>query len=521
MARYRERLDARAWAAAHHARLPAFDEVADRRAMRGSGDRWLAFCRSLRVPAGHPRAGGPMDISWFAGPVARALDSEATRAVVCCARKNGKTGAVGALIAWAVQECPPAWRGQVVSVRRENAQETILAVRGLVDVLGLSVKVTGHRVRGPAGQECKVTAASDGAGHSVGLDMVIIDEAGLMKARHGPVVGAFESSLSGRDGLAVYTSIRGDSPIMEAALADDEAIVVLHEAPRGCALDDEAAWHAANPGLRTGAKSVAFMRSAARRARKAPSAERAFRSLELNQRGRADVRDELLKPETWAACQRPRDELPARDGPCCLGLDLGGSWSNTAAVAYWPRTGLLECQSAVPSSPSLADRGMRDGDEDRYVRALADGRLWVHEGLVVDGAVWASQVREWSAGWDVRAAGADRYKRADVLTSLGPDWPVPMVWRGTGAHAKADGSADVRAFQVAALSGALWVDRADDVLGAAVRDCRLRFDAGGDNAALDKSRWTARIDASQAAVIAVGLAASLGLMREDDGEALW
>ena len=79
----------------------------------------------------------------------------------------------------------------------------------------------------------------------------------------------------------------------------------------------------------------------------------------------------------------------------------------------------------------------------------------------------------------------------------------------------------MRAFQTAALSGRLFVDMADDILGAAVRDCRLAFDAGG-NPALDKSRWTARIDAAQAAVIAVGLASALGLaVVEDEAEEIW
>ena len=515
MARYRENQAARAWSAAHHARLPDFDQVEGRRSMRGSGADWLRFASGLVVPAGHRLAGQPMDIGWFAEPVAAGLDNpDVSRVAVVCARKNGKTAGAGALVVWGVTACPPGWRGQVVSVRRENAARTVASARGLVDALGLSVRVTGSKLTGPAGQECVVAAASDAGGHSEDLDLVVVDEPGLMRPRHAAVVGAFESALGARDGLAVFTSIRGDSALMEEVLADEDAIVRLYEAPRGCALDDEAAWAAANPGLGA-AKSYAFMRREVRKALRSPSAERRFRSQELNQRGRVDVRDELLAPERWAACQRP--ELPAREGPCTLGLDLGGSWSLTAAVAYWPRTGRLECQSAVPSVPDLEARGTRDGDADRYVRAAAAGRLWVHDGLVVDGRAWSHQVRAWSDGWDVRGCGADRYRRSEVLTALGPDWPVTVQWRGTGRGSKADGSADVRAFQTAALSGRLAVDQADDVLGAAVRDCRLTFDAGG-NPALDKSRWTARIDAAQAAVIAVGLAAALGLLVEDDGD---
>ena len=81
-------------------------------------------------------------------------------------------------------------------------------------------------------------------------------------------------------------------------------------------------------------------------------------------------------------------------------------------------------------------------------------------------------------------------------------WPIE--WRGTGAHAHADGSHDVRAFQRWVLSGRLRV-RQSLVMRAAVAGSVLRFDGAG-NPAICKVKQNARIDVLSAGVIACGLA---------------
>ena len=56
-----------------------------------------------------------------------------------------------------------------------------------------------------------------------------------------------------------HISIRGDSPLFREILENPTVISHAYSAPDKCALDDEAAWRAANPGLGT-IKSVAYMR---------------------------------------------------------------------------------------------------------------------------------------------------------------------------------------------------------------------------------------------------------------------
>ena len=90
------------------------------------------------------------------------------------------------------------------------------------------------------------------------------------------------------------------------------------------------------------------------------------------------------------------------------------------------------------------------------------------------------------------------------MDEAGLGWP--MVWRGHGCvSAKADGSADVRAFQSWVLTGKLKMEN-NLMLASALKEAILRRDGAG-NPALDRSRRVGRIDALSAAVIAVGLAA--------------
>ena len=464
---------------------------------------WDDWWRGLVVPLGHPNAGQALDIGWCAD----ALAPDAPRAaLVSCARKNGKTSAVAARI---LHGCcngeNPAWRAGVASLRTENAAETLDLVRGLLpQVAEPSVRVYKDRVIGPRGI-ARISSTHAGAGHSAGFDWAVMDEMGLMPARMLALLGAMRTALSARDGAMLGVGVQGDSPVMREMLADPETLVTMHAAPLGCRLDDEGAWYAANPSLGF-AKSIDYMRREAARAARSREAERQFRTLDLNLAGSTDaVGAELLDALEWRACLA--HELPPAEGPCTVGVDLGGSWSLTCIAGYWPRTGRLELRYAFPDTPALEDRGLQDGDPDRYTDAVSAGRAIVTPGRVADvGALIGWAMGDWG---EVVGLGADRYRRSEALTKLAtlPNCP-PFYPRGTGAGKTADGSHDVRSFGDAARGGRLAALADDRILTCAVRDTRLRFDPAG-NPAIDKSGWTARIDAVAAAVIAIGLAALL------------
>ena len=101
--------------------------------------------------------------------------------------------------------------------------------------------------------------------------------------------------------------------------------------------------------------------------------------------------------------------------------------------------------------------------------------------------------------------GADRYRKEEVLGYLEAaevDWPV--VWRGQGKSATADGSADIRLFQRAVLDRWLHPTPGRLMVHAIAESALVRDPLG--NPAIEKARQRGRIDPLSAAVIAVGLA---------------
>ena len=94
------------------------------------------------------------------------------------------------------------------------------------------------------------------------------------------------SAVSAKAGKFLSLSVHGDGPFIPEILErkGSAGLAVHHyHAPEGCALDDEAAWDAANPGIKAGIKSIDYMRSEARRVAVTRSDESSFRALDLNQ----------------------------------------------------------------------------------------------------------------------------------------------------------------------------------------------------------------------------------------------
>ena len=102
----------------------------------------------------------------------------------------------------------------------------------------------------------------------------------------------------------------------------------------------------------------------------------------------------------------------AREGPCFVGLDAGGSSSMTAAAAYWPQTGLLEVRGAFPSVPDLKARGTKDGVGNAYHEAYDRGELVVFAGMVTPLGDFTRALVSDLAGCDVRSGASDQYRRS-------------------------------------------------------------------------------------------------------------
>ena len=482
--------------------------------------KWAAA--KLVVPPGHPKAGQPMELpSYLVEFFADALKPDCMESLNCLARKNSKSGAVAVLLlAHLVGPLMrPGWRAGVASLSRQKAGELRLQVESIADASGLKDIRFWHRsapsITAPGGS-VDILAADANSGAASGFDLAIVDEIGLLKEKHRALVNSLRSSVSAKGGRFMALSVFGDGPFVPEILArrnDPSVCVHLHQAAEGGALDSEEAWHAANPGLKIGIKSMNYMRAESRRVLATPADQASFRALDLNQP--ATPSSELLATvNDWRRCVVSPGALPARDGECVVGFDLGGSASMTALAAVWPETGRLECFGAFPGTPSLAERGVADGVGDTYVQMEARGELKVYAGRITPVGEFLTDCANRLAGQRILAAAADRYRKEEGIQALeAAELRWPMHWRGQGAKSTADGSADVRAFQKWTLQ-ALFSAVDSLLLEHGLKNAVIRRDGGG-NPALEKAKMRGRIDICSAAVMAAGLAERLrGLRRE-------
>lgn len=520
--RYRARKKARASVE----RAEAVAAKAGRPLVSALADAVAAWAEArLKVPVGL-RAGQPFRLLPFQRSfLADALAPGVRTACLSTARKNGKSGLVAAIILAALLDDGPLhrarWRGLAVSLNARLSGELWGQCREIAAASGISTLTFhggAHRaIVGANEARVEFLATGRSAGHASGADLALFDELGLTSDRDRALLDGLRSSVSAREGgrlLAI--SVRGRSPLLdemrERAEAGEPGVVFhLHAADPGAALDDRAAWKAGNPALGE-LKEESYMATAAREAQAAPGSAPGFRALDLNQSVAPDEVP-LLDLDTWRRCVVV--EAPPATGEAVIGLDLGANASMTAAAVFYPSTGRFEAHGLFPGIPTLAERAERDAVGSLYQQMVDRGELEIAPGVRVPPVgVWLAglMTRAQADGARVVAVIADRYRQSEAKDALGgvPGiQQVRVVFRGTGAHAKADGSADVRAFQAECAEGRLKA-RSSVLMTAALRGSRLRFDEGG-NPALDKREQRGRIDAASAAVLAVGYGRSLRL----------
>ena len=365
-------------------------------------------------------------------------------------------------------------------------------MKEIAEASGLDVKVRRSPYPGTiesATGSLDTLSADRSAGHSAGYDVVIVDETGLFPLRARDLLAGLRSSVSARGGKIRHISIRGDSELFAEILDNPAVVSHVHAAPDDCAIDDEAAWRAANPGLGS-IKSIEYMKNEVTRVAGVASDEPSFRALDLNL-AIAPSREMVCTPDDLRACFA--DSIECR-GPAYVGLDIGEAGSGTAAVAFWPVTGAVRTWLSFGAVPDLAARGKRDGAD--YLAMQRRGELRTYPGRTVPIAAFVADLKSDLAGADVRQAVADSYKADGLRDAL--SWPLTIMRSGTGP----EGSQAVRAFQRRVLTGGLSM-LGNLSLSSAIKESTLRRDGNG-NPAVDRARSAGRIDVLSAAILAVG-----------------
>ena len=433
--------------------------------------KWAAS--TLKVPPGHPLAGQPMALQPFAEDFLRASWG-AHESALSVARKNAKS-AICAILALGHLAGPlrtPGWRGAVASITKEKAGELRNQVAAIAEASGLDLRIRRSPYPGaiisPTGT-LETLSADRSAGHASSFDLVVIDETGLMPERARELLAGLRSSVSAKAGRIVHISVRGDSPLFAEVLSNPTTVTRIFAAPDGCALDDESAWAAANPGLGT-IKQVSYMRAEVERIRGAPHDEPSFRAFDLNQ-NLDPTREMICSPDDLRACFV--DDPPARQGPCFIGLDIGEAVSSTAAVAIWPACGRVETWQAFGDVPPLAERARRDSAP--YQAMAERGELRTFPGRVVKPDAFLADLQTDLSGCRVTSVGADSYKDSEIkdfFDRAAVRWPIDFRRVGAGK----DGGRDVRSFQRLVLQRKLVMSE-NLSLVSAIAKSTLRRDA--------------------------------------------
>ena len=241
------------------------------------------------------------------------------------------------------------------------------------------------------------------------------------------------------------------------------------------------------------------MRAEVERIRGAPGDENSYRAYDLNQ-PLSPTKEMIFSPDDLRGCFV--DELPEREGPCYLGIDIGEATSATTCTCIFPATGRTEFWMAYGDTPPIAERTKRD--DAPYVQMVQRGELRLYPGRVVHPDVFLADVQADLAGCRVAAAAADGYKDSEIrdfMDRAAVRWPTEFRRVGAGK----DGGRDVRALQRLVIQKRLAM-RESLALVTAISKSIIRRDPNG-NPGLDKSTSRGRIDLLSSTVISAGLAA--------------
>lgn len=468
--------------------------------------------QGLTVPQG-PLAGEPVTLAGFQRQFIEGAFADGVNiGCLSVGRGAGKTALSGAL---AVTHLLGQWDAQaqreiVISARTLDQARTCFRfcasfVGDREDVIirrGNVLEIEYDDGNGP--HLLKAIASSGKTALGGSATLAILDErAAWPDGRGDELESALLTSLGKRDGkaLLISTSAPDDGNAFSRWLDTPPSgcYVQEHRAAPDLAADDWPSLLQANPGVpeNIGPSKDWLLRAAAQAIARGGNALASFRNLHRNERINTEARALLIELDQWQACEV--DDQPPREGPVCVGLDLGASASMTAAAFFWPHTGRLEVLGWFPDDPSLAIRGVNDGVGRRYQEMADRGELRTMTGRTVPVAGWIAQVLGHVAGESIATILADRFKQGEVQDGLAAaGYRGPVTWRGFGWR---DGAEDITRFQRAVYDRQIAAPKSL-LLRAALSDAVCLSDPAG-NLKLAKGRSLGRIDPAAAAVLAV------------------
>jgi phage terminase large subunit-like protein len=404
-------------------------------------DRVLAFLESLPIVSGI-RAGEQMEVLDFQRQFVRAVyepvDNSGKRlvrlAALSVARGNGKSALLAGLsLAHLLGPClEPYGECYAAALDREQAGVLYHQTRAYIEAtpwMAARVNIRDwHKeiVDEPTQSRWRALTSDARKAHGLAPSFWVADEVAQWKSRElwdnlATGMGKRAAAL----GVTISTQAADDLHFFSEMLDAEPVPTIytqLHAAPDDCALDDEAAWLAANPALGTFLNADQFADAAAR-AMRSPSFTPSFRLLQLNQRIAAEAR--FLNPAEWALNGEPFEPVELEGKRCFGGLDLSSTRDLTAFALWFPDEGKLLAWHFVPAD-TIAERVERDRvPYDRWAEA---GWITTTNGASTDRLAIARTLADVRSRYDVQTIAYDKWRIEDLLKMISDDGiELPLV----------------------------------------------------------------------------------------------
>ena len=441
------------------------------------GDRAVAFVEGyLQVPKG-TGARKPLRLRpWQRKIVRGAFGADVRQALVSLPRGNGKSTLAAALALYGLL-ADRVEGAQVLCVASDERQARIVfnAARRMVelnDELADRVQVFQDRLYVPhTDSTLAPLPAEPGALQGWDPSLCVLDELHVVTRdtyeamatasgkRDRSLLLAISTPAGDKDGSVMYDLVE------HGRRADDGSFYFTEfAAPKGCDLDDEDAWHVANPALGD------FLQVDALRATLRTTRESSFRRFRLGQ-WVDQVEGAWLPDGAWDAVTDPDATIP--DGAdVVLGLDGSFSQDCTALVAV-----------TVTDPPHIEVVGLWENPGDEHYRVpVADVEVAVQDA---------------ARRWQVVEVAADPFRWTRTLQALEAEG-LPMVEFPQSAPRMTRATTQL----YEAITNGDVTHSGDDRLARHVANCVLKVDARGHRLAKEHRDSRRKIDLAVAAVMA-------------------
>lgn len=445
------------------------------------------------------------------------------RGYLSIARKNAKTATIACILLAHIAGPEAVQNSRIISgaMSKEQAAEVYNYASKMINLSPELRRVTriipsSKKILGVVRNvEYQAISAEGKTAHGKSPVLAILDEVGQVRGPTSEFVDAITTSQGAYDNavlLAISTQAPNDNDLFSIwlddakASADPRIVSHLYAADRDCALDDRAAWAAANPALGK-FRSLRDVEEQADRAARMPTFEATFRNLVLNQR--VETISPFISKGVWIANSSEPDMSVFYEEEVFVGIDLSSKTDLTAmamvarrdsvwhvAIYFWtPEKGLRE--------RAKRDRAPYDvWESEGYIRTVA--------GASVDYEPVALEIAETLSDCNVGAIAYDRW-RFDLLQKefdkIGAKLPLIPFGQGFKDMAPA-----IDALETALLNEQI-AHGGNPVLTMCMANARVERDAAG-NRKLNKAKSTGRIDGAIALAMAIGAASK----QESEGE---